>query len=51
VKDVEPEVRSIVRGFKDAQLLVTKPRGRDGAETEHEADERERVRMQVPRSD
>ena len=51
MKEVEPEVRSIVRGFKEAQLLATKSRRRDGAESENETDERERVRMEVPRSD
>ena len=51
VKEVEPEVRSIVRGFKEVGLLVTKSTSADGAETENDADERERVRMEVPRSD
>jgi hypothetical protein len=51
VKEVESEVRAIVRGFREAQLLATKSRGRGAAETDNEDDERERVRMEVPRSD
>jgi coenzyme PQQ synthesis protein D (PqqD) len=49
-KEIEPDVRSVVRGFKEAQLLLAKSTGGTESKAEHDADERERVRMEVPRS-